>query len=119
MVSCESVARCGATSEYLLDASAALVPLLNETGAARVVEITDGAGITSVNLAEVVTRLVRLRHSDEIINAALESQDFRVVPIDEVDGRSAGLLERFSAWQNCLWAIGSAWPSRGAEVLSL
>ncbi len=47
------------TTEYLLDASALLTVLLGEPGQERVLEILDRSFIHSVNVAEVIARLIR------------------------------------------------------------
>ena len=43
----------------VLDASALLALLLNEPGAKRVAAVPDGALLSAVNLAEIVSRLCR------------------------------------------------------------
>lgn len=45
--------------EYLLDASALLTVLLGEPGQERVLEILDRSFIHSINVAEVIARLIR------------------------------------------------------------
>ncbi len=47
------------TREYLLDASALLAVLLGEPGQERVLEVLDRSFIHSVNVAEVIARLIR------------------------------------------------------------
>lgn len=79
---------------YLLDASAALAPLLAEPGTDQVVACADDAAITTVNLAELVTQLVRHGRSDLNIAEALAVLDLRVLLMDETDSRAAGLMVR-------------------------
>jgi PIN domain nuclease of toxin-antitoxin system len=47
------------TGEYILDASALLTVLLGEPGHERVLEILDRSFIHTVNVAEVIARLIR------------------------------------------------------------
>ena len=79
-------------SSSVLDASAVLTLLWNETGAARVREFLSGAAISSVNLSEVVAKLA----DDGILSALSRSRvdelALRVVPFDEKAAYAAGSL---------------------------
>jgi ribonuclease VapC len=77
----------------VLDASAVLAVVFQETGRERVDDaIDDGAVILSVNLAEVVTKLVEQGMSEARIRAILSTINARVVPFDEQLAYRAGLL---------------------------
>lgn len=79
-------------SSSVLDASAVLTLLWNETGAVRVREFLSGAAISSVNLSEVVAKLA----DDGILSAPSRSRvdelALRVVPFDEKAAYAAGSL---------------------------
>ncbi len=60
------------TGEYLLDASALLTVLLGEPGQERVLEILDRSFIHSINVAEVIARLIRSGVPPKIAEAAVE-----------------------------------------------
>ena len=60
------------TSEYLLDASALLTVLLGEPGHERVLEILDRSFIHSINVAEVIARLIRSGVPPKTAEAAIE-----------------------------------------------
>jgi PIN domain nuclease of toxin-antitoxin system len=77
----------------VLDASAVLAVVFREPGMQRVDQaIRDGAVILSVNLAEVITRLVD-RGFDRIdIRQLLDAMTLTVVPFDEDLAYRAGLL---------------------------
>lgn len=60
------------TGEYLLDASALLTVLLGEPGQERVLDILDRSFIHSVNVAEVIARLIRSGVPPKTAEAAVE-----------------------------------------------
>lgn len=79
-------------SKVVLDASALLALLNNEKGADLVRELLPEAVISTVNLAEVVTRLSLLGMPDEQIRTTLSLLGLRVEPFDEEQAFHAGLL---------------------------
>ncbi len=69
-------------SEVVLDSSAVLAHIFEETGADLVEEVLPGALLCSVNLAEVVAKLKDRGLSAAEIKTALETVDFEVVDFD-------------------------------------
>lgn len=94
MTSSENGEKSAATS-YVVDASAFLALVLGEPGAANVESaLAIGATISSVNLAEVVTRLVRDDFSEEQIRAMLVPFGLRIAAFEVSTAWSAGLISR-------------------------
>lgn len=77
---------------YVLDASALLALLLEETGADQVEEVLDFACIGAVNLAEAATVLARRPMSHEGVMAVLSEAPVTVLLADGSLGIAAGLL---------------------------
>lgn len=81
-------------SSSVLDASALIAVLNGEPGGAYVEQaITKGAAISTVNLAEVVTRLVQRGLDREAVDEALSETPLEVVPFDEDQAYRTGLLQ--------------------------
>jgi len=78
--------------KYLLDASAVLAALRRENGWERVTAITTESAIGAANLAEVIARLVEVSDSATDIVEAFAELAITVLPVEEADGVSAGLL---------------------------
>jgi hypothetical protein len=66
----------------VLDASALLALLLDEPGAARVKAALDGALMTAVNLAEIVSHYAKLGAAHAEIEALLRPLPIQVIPAD-------------------------------------
>lgn len=82
-------------SSTVLDASALLALLQQETGAVRVAQaITVGAAISTVSVSEVVAKLSEAGVPDDVIRAALEQLGLETVPFDAELAYAAGLLRR-------------------------
>lgn len=79
-------------AEWVLDASAVLASLRNETGGERVLPLMETSLLSAVNLAEVATRLLDLGASAADIDGLLERLRCEVVPFDEGLALNAGLL---------------------------
>ncbi len=80
-------------SEVVLDASAILAVLREETGAERVEEaLAGGALVTAANLAEVIAKLIAYGIVVEQIRAKIAELNIEVVPVTEEDGTAAGFL---------------------------
>ncbi|MDE3015869.1 MAG: type II toxin-antitoxin system VapC family toxin [Pseudomonadota bacterium] len=70
--------------ETLLDASAFVAAVLNEPGADMVEDrVDEGAAISSVNLAESISKLLYYDYTLEEIQAAVEDMRLRVIPFDK------------------------------------
>ena len=81
-------------SKYVLDASALLALLNAETGAGLVQELLPEALISTVNLAEVVTRLALLGMPGDEIRDALTLLGLETVPFVEEQAYRSGFLVR-------------------------
>ncbi|MEJ2265108.1 MAG: type II toxin-antitoxin system VapC family toxin [Anaerolineales bacterium] len=79
-------------SEHVLDASALLALLNAEKGAHLVQELLPQAVISTVNLAEVVTRLTAIGMSETEIRETLALLGLETIPFDEEQAYQAGLL---------------------------
>lgn len=76
----------------ILDASAILALLNDETGALLVQELLPGAVISTVNLAEVVTRLIAAGMPEPVIHDTLTLLGLEAVPFDEAQAYQAGFF---------------------------
>ena len=79
-------------NRVVLDASAVLALLNDEVGAKIVQESLSGAIISSVNFAEVVTRLTLLGMPEKEIREALDILALDITPFDEEQAFLAGIL---------------------------
>jgi ribonuclease VapC len=79
-------------AEYVLDASALLALLNAETGADLVQDFLPNASISTVNLAEVVTRLSVVGMPENDIRNTLTLLGLEVIHFDEEQAYQAGLL---------------------------
>lgn len=76
----------------VLDSSAVLAVVLNEPGANLVKIGAQGAAISAVNLAEVVSKLCDQLFSKEQIGLIVDGLDLEVAPFDENQAIAAGHL---------------------------
>lgn len=77
---------------YLLDASALLALMLGERGADVVHGVLPGARVSTVNIAEVVSKLQEYGVPEDIIRRSLTELDLTVVPFELDQAHRAGLL---------------------------
>ena len=72
-------------SDCVLDASAVLAYLNDETGAAQVAGVLEkgGAIIGAVNFAEVAAKLISLGVSQDVAAQVMQSLEMQVIPLDE------------------------------------
>ena len=77
---------------YVLDASALLCLMNDEPGAARVAAVLPQAVISTMNLAEVATKLNDLGADAQDARALLAPLHLAVVPLDEGTAFAAGAL---------------------------
>lgn len=77
---------------YVLDASALLCLLNEETGSARVEAALDAALISSVNYSEVVAKIVDRGGSAELATAILDPLHLHIVEFDRLQAIHAGAL---------------------------
>ncbi len=82
-------------SDWILDASALLAVVNNEPGATQVKDaLTEEAAIGTVNLAEVVSKLIDGGWSDEGIRASVAPWGIEIISFDEDAAFDAGLLRQ-------------------------
>lgn len=81
-------------STFVLDTSAVLAVLLGEPGQGEALRLMDGAMISSVNVAEVVTKCVELRFSEHVAIEYIEASSLTVVGFNYELAIAAGLLQR-------------------------
>jgi ribonuclease VapC len=79
---------------HVLDSSAVLVLLGNEEGAEVVDSILSSAVISTVNFAEVISKLQERGGADETIDAALADLNLAVISFDNVQADKAGKLRK-------------------------
>lgn len=80
--------------EVVLDASAILAYLLGEPGSERVEAVIEGASVSSVNIAEVVQKLVERGCADALVRASLQDLPVLVEPFGVAAALRVGLLRR-------------------------
>ncbi len=78
--------------EVVLDASAILAFINNESGMEVVMPLIESAIINTVTLAEVVTKLSELGMSESAVQDTLAGLGVQVVPFDEGQAFLAGML---------------------------
>lgn len=76
----------------MLDTSAILAWIWAEPGGERMTEVLAGAHISTVNLAEVVQKLVDEPRDEAAIREALRDLPWIILPFEETDAVRAGLL---------------------------
>ena len=81
-------------TEWVLDASAALALILDEPGADRVATALTSAMISSVNVAEVVDRLIRGGGEPQHARQLVLALDCPIVSVDAELGFRAGMLSQ-------------------------
>lgn len=79
-------------SKIILDASAILALLNQEKGFEKVQEVLGSAIVSSVNLAEVVTRLALIGMPVRDIKEVLGLLSLEIVPFDDKQAMLAGLM---------------------------
>lgn len=79
-------------NEVILDASALLALLFEETGWDSVSPVARGSRILSVNFSEVVARVIAEQGAASNVDRAVDSLEIQVVPFDRVLARMAAEL---------------------------
>ena len=101
------------TVAHVVDASTILCLLFSETGADRVTEVIDGAALSAVNYAEILSKLIE-RGADPVEAVAkLEDLPFTLVPLDR------GLAEAAARLRPATRAIGLSLGDRCCLALAL
>ncbi len=84
-------------SETVLDASAVLALLREEPGAVTVAQaLTDGAAISAVSVAEVITKLIEAGGTEHDVRRRLSALTLRIVAFDAEQAYQTGLLRRLT-----------------------
>ncbi len=78
----------------VLDSSAILAILFSEPGRERVVEVLDDSVVSSVNLAEVITKLIEAGYSDEQAERSVDAFLPIAADLNASIAIEAGLLRR-------------------------
>ena len=81
-------------SEFVLDSSAILALIRGEPGAEFVELLLSRAVISSVNIAEIVSKLTDLNSTTAPMDAILEGAGVEIVPFAESQARLCGELRR-------------------------
>jgi PIN domain nuclease of toxin-antitoxin system len=79
-------------SEFVLDASAVLAFLNQETGAETIAPYLAKAAMSAVNLSEVIAKLAERGIPEELIREFIEQLNMKVVSVDKEQAIVAGLL---------------------------
>ncbi len=79
-------------SDVVLDASALLAILNEETGADKVAPFIPGASINTVNFSEVIAKLAENGMPENAIREALNVLGLKILPFDEKLSYETGLL---------------------------
>lgn len=79
-------------SDVVLDASVLLAVLLQEPDHENAVSLLDRARMSSVNLAEVVTKLTSYGRSADAVVSLISDMEIQVEPLDRPRAIAAGLL---------------------------
>ena len=77
---------------FVLDASALLALLFGEPGHDRVAVVADGASMSTINLAEVLTRFARDGHPVAAVLQRLETYTIEWVPFDDAHAAEVATL---------------------------
>ncbi|UKO96630.1 PIN domain-containing protein [Nostoc sp. UHCC 0870] len=79
-------------SEVVVDASAVLALLNQETGSEEILQLIDNAAISSVNLSEVIAKLAEAGIPEEEIRQILLHLNLEVIPFNEEQALRAGMM---------------------------
>src|SRR5256885_16563397 len=79
-------------TRYVLAASALLALLLGENGTKKVRAVLDGASMSAVDIAEVVSHFAKLGAERSHVEAILDPLPLRVHPVDVDLSYAAGML---------------------------
>ena len=79
-------------SDVVLDASVLLAVLLQEPESEKIAVLLDRARMSSVNLAEVVTKLIAYGQSADAVLTLIDDMEIQVEPLDKSRAMATGLL---------------------------
>lgn len=79
-------------ADVVLDASVLLVSILKEPGHEKIAPLLDRARMSSVNLAEVVTKLTAYGLSIDAVLDLVDDMEMQIEPLDKARAVATGLL---------------------------
>ncbi|WP_414561866.1 MULTISPECIES: PIN domain-containing protein [unclassified Anabaena] len=79
-------------SEFVVDASAVLALLNQETGSEEILQLIDNAAISSINLSEVIAKLAEAGIPEEEIRQIILNLNLEVILFNEEQALKAGML---------------------------
>ena len=79
-------------SEVVLDASAVLALLNQETGSEEISRFIGNAAISTVNLSEVIAKLAEAGINENIIQQILSNLNLEVIAFDQEQALKSGML---------------------------
>lgn len=79
-------------SEVILDASAVLALLNQETGSEEILQLIDNAAISTVNLSEVIAKLAEAGIPEDDIKQILFHLNLEVILFNEEQALKAGMM---------------------------
>ncbi|MBW4644434.1 MAG: type II toxin-antitoxin system VapC family toxin [Goleter apudmare HA4340-LM2] len=79
-------------SEVVVDTSAVLALLNQETGSEEILQLIDNAAISSVNLSEVIVKLAEAGIPEEEIRQIILNLNLEVILFNEEQALKAGML---------------------------
>lgn len=100
-------------SKVVVDASAVLALLNQETGSEEILELIDNAAISSVNLSEVIAKLAEAGIPEEEIRQILLHLNLEVILFNEEQALRAGMMRPATK------AIGLSFGDRACLALGI
>lgn len=91
-------------SKFILDASAILAFINEETGADIVADVLDDSTISAINLTEAYSKLIRAGADVEKTHAMLQQCCPDVTPVDRDQAQTAGIIHAATAKHNISYA---------------
>ncbi|CDM96204.1 MAG: type II toxin-antitoxin system VapC family toxin [Limnospira sp. PMC 1291.21] len=79
-------------SNVIMDASAILAFLNQESGSEQITDLIENATISTINLSEVIAKLAEIGISETEILQILSDLNLKIVPFDEPQAQIAGML---------------------------
>ena len=79
-------------SNVIMDASAILAFLNQESGSEQITDLIENATISTINLSEVIAKLAEIGISETEILQILSDLNLKIVPFDKPQAHIAGML---------------------------
>ena len=100
-------------SNVIMDASAILAFLNQESGSEQITDLIENATISTINLSEVIAKLAEIGILETEILQILSDLNLKIVPFDEPQAQIAGMLRPMTKplglipWRSRLFSPGS------------